>query len=154
MDANIAVGILGIIIAVIFGIVNMWWASVLNKRQIQATLQNAQPDANINPTRKPRKKVFGFKQRRVLKGIRLMRLLILSMFIGTLSDAYRFYYLPRWPFIDTLMALTMIFVFASGTRALVMSRRLRHEIENGNRRMIDELYSAFTPRRAKPKLKP
>lgn len=154
MDANITVGIVGIIIAAILTGVNMWWASVLNNRQIQATLQAAQPAEKTKPVRKQRKKVFGPKQRHVLKGLRLMRLAVVGSFIGSASDVLFFSQFPRKLYLDIPFAVLMIALSWSAVRVLVMIPKLRREVESGNRAIIDDLYEAFAPRVQSKKLKP
>lgn len=146
MDAKIVLEITGIVIAVIFGTVNMWWQSVLSRREIQATLQAAQPDDKIKQTRKTRKKVFGPKQRHVLKILRLMRLVIIILLVVTLSDLWIFFFPPLKLYLDIPLAIIIIFVYWSGIRVLLNIRKSIREVEAGNRALIDELYNAFPPR--------
>jgi hypothetical protein len=147
MDANITVEIAGIIINVILIGVNMWWQSVLNKRKIQATLLAAQPEASINKTRKPRKKVFGPKQRHALKILRLLRLFAIGSLLGLSHQSAIFLYLvERNIYIDSTVVISFAFGMIIGIRGLVMIRRKKREVESGNRAAINELCKSFPPR--------
>src|SRR5258708_2823268 len=133
--------IVGVVINVIMGLFNAAVAWLIYKKISQATLQNAQPIA------KPRRrKVLGPKQRRILKGLRLVEFISACTVFNCIMDSLQTFLYPGNRTADMLLLVSALIAITAAIWGLIYTQRLVRSVKDGNRAIINDLAKAFQPR--------
>src|SRR5882672_3851348 len=137
-----AVQIIGIAVNVIMGLINASVMIWLGRRQIQATLHPAQP-----APKPKRKKILGPKQRRIITGLRLLRVISVSSAFNAMMDVLQVFLYPSSNRkLDALLAVSAVIAIAGAVWMLIIAQKTIRKVKAGNRAVIDDWYKIFRPR--------